>query len=404
MNSILRTCKLLAAVSLVSLSISQAIAQRFTGPGVTETEIRIGQTMPYSGPISAYGAIGHAQAGYFQMLNDKGGINGRKIKLISLDDSYNPAKTVEHMRRLVEQEEVLLLFSSTGTATNMAVRKYTNGKKVPHIFVSGGDTAWGDYKNYPWTMGWMPTYRAEARLYGRHILGNRPNTKIAVLYSNDDYGKDYLQGLKEGLGDKAASMIVATETFEWADPTVASQIIALKGSGADTLFTATAGKQAIQAIQKVWEIGWRPARYTAVPATSPKAILAPAGFEKSVGTITAYYAKDPAQQRWRDDSAVKDYLAWAKKYYAGDPEDGIAAYGYQVAQALEHVLRNCGDNLSRENVMKVATSMKDVEFPMLFPGVKINTSPTDYHPIRQFVMMRFDGKDWVPFTDVLTED
>ncbi len=379
-------------------------AQRYTGPGVTETEIRIGQTMPYGGPISAYGAVGHAQVAYFQMINDKGGINGRKIKLISLDDGYNPAKTVEHTRRMIEQDDVLLLFSSVGTTTNLAVRKYTNAKKVPQLFVAGGDTAWGDHKNYPWTMGWMPTFRAEGRLYAKHILRYRPDAKIGVLYANDDYGKDYVQGFKEGLGDKANAMIVRMESFEWTDPTVDSQIISLKGSGADTLFTATGGKHATQAIQKVWDIGWRPAHYTAVPAASPRGILAPAGLEKSVGMITAYYAKDPSVQRFRDDPAIKEYFTWAKKYFSGDPYDGIATYGYQVAQALEYVLRKCGDNLSRENVMKVATTMRDVEFPLLYPGVTVNTSPTDYHPLRQFVMSRFDGKDWVPFTDVLTED
>ena len=404
MYLIQRTGRFLAPVGLLLACISFAQAQRYTGPGVTETEIRLGQTMPYSGPISAYGAIGHAQASYFRMLNDKGGINGRKITLISLDDAYNPAKTVEHTRRLVELDDVLLLFSSVGTTTNLAVRKYTNGKKVPQIFVSGGDTAWGDHQNFPWTIGWMPTYRAEARLYAKHVLKNRPNAKVAVLYANDEYGKDYLQGFKEGFGDKAASMIVATASFEWTDPTVDSQIITLKGSGADTLFTATAGRQASQAIQKVWDMGWKPAHYTAIPAASPRGILAPVGLEKSVGMISAYYAKDPLVGRWRDDPAIKEYFAWAKQYYVGDPEDGIATYGYQVAQAMEYVLRKCGDNLSRENVMKVVTSMKDVEFPLLYPGVKVNTSATDYHPIRQFVMIRFDGKEWVPFTDLLTED
>lgn len=396
--------KLFAVAVLCIVTMTPCQAQRYTGPGVTETEIRIGQTMPYSGPISAYGTVGHAQVAYFQMINDKGGINGRKIKMISLDDGYNPAKTVEHTRRMIEQDDVLLLFSSVGTTTNLAVRKYTNAKKVPQLFVAGGDTAWSDYKNFPWTIGWMPTFRAEGRLYAKHILRNRPNAKIGVLYANDDYGKDYLQGFKEGLGDKASTMIVGMASYEWTDPSVDSQIISLKGSGADTLFTATGGKHATQAIQKVWEIGWRPAHYTAVPAASPRGILAPAGLEKSVGMITAYYAKDPAVERFRNDPAIKEYFAWAKKYYDGDAYDGIATYGYQVAQALEYVLRKCGDNLSRENVMKVATSMKDVEFPLLYPGVKINTTPTDYHPLRQFVMSRFDGKDWVPFTDVLTED
>lgn len=379
-------------------------AQRYTGPGVTKSEIRIGQTMPYSGPISAYGATGRAQAAYFRMLNEKGGIGGRKIVFLSLDDGNNPARTFEQTRKLVEEDDVLLLFSSVGTASGFAVRKYANAKRVPQIFVAGGDRSWGDYKNFPWTIGWMPTFRSEGRLYAKHILRNHPDARIAVLYANDDYGKDYLQGFKEGLGEKAATMIVGMETFEWSDPTVDSQIISLQASGADTFFTATAGKQATQTIQKVWALGWRPAHYSALPATSPQGILAPAGLEKSVGMVSAYYAKDPAMKGFSDTPAGQEYFAWAKKYYEGDPYDGIATYGYQVAQALEYVLRACGDNLSRENIMKITTHLKDLELPMLFPGVKVNTSPTDYYPINQFVMIRFDGKDWVPFTDVLTED
>jgi len=380
-------------------------AQRFTGPGVSEFEIRIGQTMPYSGPVSAYGAIGKAHSAYFQMLNEKGGINGRRIRLISLDDTHNPAKTVEHTRRLVEQEDVLLTFNSVGSATNLAVRKYLNDKKVPQLFVAGGDSAWGDHRNFPWTIGWMPTFRAEARLYARHILSQRPNARIAVLHASDDYGRDYLKGFREGLGSKAANMIVAEASFEWSDPTVDSQIISLKASGADTLFTAIAGKHATQAIQKAWDIGWRPQWYTAVPATSPSTILAPAGLAKARGMISAYYAKDPTHVRWQEDPAIQAYLAWGKTYARElDITDNIVTYGYQLAQALEYVLRNCGDDLSRTNVMKTVTNMKDVEFPMLLPGIRVNTSPTDYYPIRQFVMNRFDGTNWVPFTDPITED
>lgn len=389
---------------LVLCVLGTAWADRYKGPGVTESEIRIGQTMPYSGPISAYGATGRAQAAYFRMINERGGIHGRKITFLSLDDGYNPAKTVEATRRLVEQDDVLMLFSSVGTATNLAVRKYTNAKKVPQVFLAGGDSAWGDPTHYPWTIGWMPTFRAEGRLYAKHILQTRPEAKIAILHAEDDYGKDYVRGFKEGLGDRASSMIVGMQSFQWSDPTVDSQIIALKATGADTLFTATAGRQATQAIQKVWSLGWRPAHYTALPAASPRGILAPAGLEKSVGMISAYYAKDPSMSRFRDDPAVKAYFAWARTYYEGDAEDGIATYGYQVAQALEHVLRRCGDNLTRENIMKVVTSLSAVEFPMLYPGVTVSTSSTNYQPIRQFVMMRFDGKEWVPFSDVLTEN
>lgn len=401
----LRAALAAAVVAIVAgASALASAAERFTGPGVTTDEILIGQTMPYSGPLSAYGAVGHAQAAYFRMINEKGGIHGRKIRILSMDDGYNPAKTVEHTRRMIEQDNVLLLFSSVGTATNIAVRKYVNARKVPQLFVAGGDSAWAEPRTYPWTMGWMPTFRAEARLYGKHILKNRPDAKIAVLYANDDYGKDYLQGFREGLGSKADTMIVGAESFAWSDTTVDSQIISLKASGADTIFTATAGRQATQAIRKIWDIGWRPAHYTALPAASVRGILGPAGVEKATGMISAYYAKDPTFPSFRNDAAVKEYFAWAAKYYTGDAEDGIATYGYQVAQVLEHVLQRCGDNLSRENVMKVATSLKDVEFPLLYPGVKANTSPTDYNPINQFVMMRFDGRDWQPFGNVLTED
>jgi len=383
---------------------SPVIAQKRYGPGVTDTEIRIGQTMPYSGPISAYGAIGHAQLAYFQKINSEGGINGRKVTLISLDDAYNPAKTVEHIRRLVEHDKVLLIFSSVGTVTNLAVRKYLNAQKVPQLLTSGGDTAWGDHKNYPWTIGWMPTFRSEARLYARHILRTRPNAKIAVLYLNDDYGRDYLQGLREGLSDKAGRLIVAERSYEISDPTVKSQMVELRASGADTLFTATAGKHATQAIALAWELGWKPLHYTAFPASQKVGILQPAGLEKSVGLITAYYAKDPVISKWKNDSAVRDYYAWAKKYYDGNANDGIAAYGYQVAQVMEYILRRCGDDLTRENVMRVATSMQSVVFPMLMPGITANTSASDYHPIKQFVLVRFDGDSWQTISDVLSGD
>ena len=388
----------LAAGALV-LSTA-AIAQKRYDPGVTDTEIKIGQTMPYSGPISAYGAIGRAQLAYFEKINAEGGINGRKVRLISLDDGYNPAKAVEQVRRLVEQDDVLLIFNSVGTATNLAVRKYLNAKKVPQLLTSGGDSAWGDYEHYPWTMGWMPTYRDEARLYARHILQNRPNAKIAVLYLNDDYGREYLQGLKDGLGDKAARMIVAVQSYEVSDPTVKSQVVELMASGADTFFSATIGKHSTQAITAVWELGWRPQYYAAVSATPKIAILKPAGLEKAVGMITAYYAKDPTIARWQNDPAVRDYWEWAKKYYDGDPTNGLATFGYQVAQVMEYILRQCGDDLTRENVMRVATSMQNVKFPLLVPGVTVNTTPTDYYPIDQFELLRFNGDSWDAISDV----
>jgi branched-chain amino acid transport system substrate-binding protein len=321
-----------------------------------------------------------------------------------LDDGYNPAKAVEQVRRLVEYDQVLLIFGSVGTATNLAVRNYLNAHKAPQLLTAGGDSAWGDHQHYPWTIGWQPTYRDEARLYARHILQNRPNAKIGVLYLNDDYGREYLQGLKEGLGDKAARMIVAEKSYEVSDPTVKSQVIELQASGADTFFNATGGKHATQAIVAAWEVGWRPQFYSAVPATPKRAILQPAGLEKAVGMITAYYAKDPTFARWQDDPAVRDYWTWAKKYNPGDAADSIAAYGYQVAQAMEYILRECGDNLSRENVMRIATNMKNIAFPMLLPGVTVTTSPTDYYPIDQFELLRFNGDSWDAISDVIRVD
>ncbi len=391
------------ALLLGMLALSGAAsAEKKYSPGASDTEIKIGQTMPYSGPISAYGAIGRAQASYFDKVNAEGGINGRMIKFISLDDGYNPAKTVEHTRRLVEQDEVLLMFNSVGTATNKSVRKYLNTKQVPQLFLAGGDSGWSDPQQFPWTIGWMPSYRTEAKLYAQHILKHRPNAKIGVLYLNDDFGKDYVAGFKEGLGDKAASMLVLAEPYEMFYATVDSQVISLKAAGVDTLFTATAGKHASQALRKIWDIGWKPAIYTAVPAASPRSVLEPAGAHHAVGMITAYYAKDPNSSRNKDDPVIKQYFEWAKKYYPLDATDGIAAYGYQMAQVLEYVLKKCGDDLTRENIMHVATSMTNVEFPMLLPGIKVTTSPTDFRPVEQFVMTRFDGKEWIPFTDIIT--
>jgi branched-chain amino acid transport system substrate-binding protein len=371
-----------------------ADAEKRYGPGVTDTEIKIGQTMPYSGPVSAYGAVGRAQLAYFAKVNAEGGINGRKITLISLDDGYNPARAVEAARRLVEQDNVLLLFSSAGTATNLATRRYLNARRVPHLFVAGGDSAWADHGHFPWMIGWMPAYQLEASLYAKDILKTHPRARIGLLYAADDYGRDYAEGFKKALGDRAASMIVSEQTFQWSDPTVDSQIFALKASGADTLFSAMGGKHASQAIRRMVEIGWRPLHYTGVPSTSIKSILEPAGLGNATGLISAYYAKAHDDPSWKNDPAIKAYSVWAAKYYDGNADDGIAAYGYQVAQALEHVLRRCGDDLTRENVMHVATSMRDVEFPMLLPGVRVNTSATDHRPIEQFQMMRFNGKTW----------
>lgn len=390
--------KFLALLFVVLMLGADALAQKRYGPGVSDTEIKIGQTMPYSGALSAYGQIGRAQAAYFEMLNAKGGINGRKIKLISLDDGYTPPKTVEQVRKLVEEEHVLLIFNSVGTATNVAVRKYLNTRKVPQLFVAGGDAVWGDYQNYPWTMGWGGSYRMEGRLYAQHILANRPEAKIAILSINDDFGRDYVKAFKDALGARASSMIVAEQTYEYSDPTVDSQIVTLQASGADTFFGALLGKHASQSYRKMYDIRWHPQVYIAVAGASPHGILRSAGLQTAVGFITAYYGKSPEIPSTRNSPAMKAYFAWAKRWFPdGDAEDGIVTYGYQVAQALHYVLRACGDDLTRENVMRVATHMDHVALPMLYPGITATTSLTDYFPIEQFQMFRFDGKNWLPF-------
>jgi len=394
--------QLMTLCLMFCLAGADALAEKRYGPGVTDTEITLGQTMPYSGALSAYGQIGLAELAYFEMLNAKGGINGRKIRLISRDDGYLPPKTVEQVRKLVEQEEVLAIFGSIGTATNVAVRKYLNARKVPHLFVGGGDAVWGDYQNYPWTMGWGGSYQMEGRLYAEHILANRPNAKIAILSINDDYGRNYVKGFKDGLGARASSMIVAEQTYEFSDPTVDSQIISLKTSGADTAFIAALGRHASQAYRKMYDIGWRPQTYIGVAGASPEGILKPAGLHTTKGFITAYYAKSPEFPAIRNDPAMQDYFAWAKKWYPeGNEEDGIFTYGYQVAQAMEYVLRAAGDDLTRENIMRIATNMDQVEIPMLYPGITANTSPTDYFPLEQFQMFLFDGKNWLPFGPVV---
>ena len=396
--------KLLACIAmLLGITLSSSVfAQKKYDPGASDTEIRIGQTMPYSGPASAYGAIGKVEAAYFRKINDEGGINGRKIKFISVDDGYSPPKTVEMTRRLVEQDEVLLLFQSLGTAANTAIHKYVNTKKVPHLFVATGATKWGDPKNFPWTMGWQPTYQTEARIYAKDILANHPNAKIAVLYQNDDYGKDYLKGLKEGLGDKAAKLIVKEASYEITDPTIDSQLVSLKGSGADVFVNITTPKFASLAIRKVHDLGWKPVHYLNVVSNSIGAVLAPAGFEKAVGVITSSYLKTADDPQWANDPAMKDFLAFLKKYLPeAEPADGLNVYGYSVAQTLVHVLKQCGDNLTRENVMKQAASLKNLELPLATPGVRINTGSQDYYPIESLQLARFDGKRWVPYGKVI---
>ena len=373
------------------------------GPGASDTEIKIGNTMPYSGPASAYGVIGKTEAAYFNMLNEQGGINGRKINFISRDDGYSPPKTVELVRKLVEEDQVLFTFNILGTPPNTAVQGYLNDNKVPQLFVATGADKWNDPKNHPWTMGWQPSYRVEARIYSRYILKNLPNAKIAVLYQNDDFGKDYLTGLREGLGDKADKMIVATKTYETTDPTVDSQVVALQGSGADTLLTAAIPKFAAQAIRKVYDIGWKPAHFLTNVSISVGSVIRPAGPEKAVGIISASYGKDPTDPQWQNGTEYKDWLAWMQKYNASsNTADTNAVYGYNVSQTLIHVLKMCGNDLTRENIMKQAANIQDLKLPMLLPGIVVSTSATDFAPIKQMQLQKFDGTTWQLFGEVIS--
>jgi len=377
-------------------------AQKRYGPGVTDTEIKIGNTMPYSGPASSYGTIGKAEAAYFAMINDQGGVNGRKINFVSLDDGYSPPKTVEQTRRLVEEENVLFDFSPLGTPPNSAIHKYMNAQKVPQLFVATGATKWGDPEHFHWTMGWQPTYQTEGHIYAKYILDKLPNAKIAILYQNDDYGKDYVKGFKDGLGDKAAKMIVAEASYETTDPTIDSQIVTLQSSGADVFFDVTIPKFAAQAIRKVHDIGWHPTHFLNSVSNSVGATLTPAGLEASKDLITVEYEKDPTDPAWQSDKAYKDWLAWMDKYYPdGDKKDTFNVFGYNQAATMVQVLKQCGDDLTRESIMKQAANLKNYEAPMLLPGIKVNTSPTDYYPIQQEQLAKFNGKTWDLFGDVL---
>jgi ABC-type branched-subunit amino acid transport system substrate-binding protein len=395
--SINRRLALAAGLGL-ALAAAPALAQKQYGPGASDTEIKIGNTIPYSGPASAYGIIGKVEAAYFKMINEQGGINGRKINYISLDDGYSPPKAVEMVRRLVEQDEVLFTMSTLGTPSNSAIHKYMNQKKVPHLFLATGASKWNDPKDYPWTMGFNPNYQSEGKLYAQDILRTKPNAKIAVLYQNDDYGKDYLKGFTEGLGDKAKTMIVKAVTYEVTDPTVDSQIVTLQGSGADTFFNITTPKFAAQAIRKVADIGWKPVHYLNQVSASVGSVLKPAGLEKAVGLISMQYIKDPTDPKWANDAAMKDFFAFMKKYVPdGDPMDASATYGLAAAQLATQVLKQCGDNLTRENVMKQAASLKNVQVPMALPGVTANTGPYDFAPYQTMQLVKFDGTTWQGF-------
>jgi ABC-type branched-subunit amino acid transport system substrate-binding protein len=392
---------LLSAAAVLSLA-QPAAAQKKYGPGASDTEIKLGQTMPYSGPASAYGAIGKAEAAYFKMVNEQGGINGRKVELISLDDSYSPPRTVEQVRKLVEEEQVLALFQTLGTPTNTAIHKYVNAKKVPHLFVATGATKWGDPKNFPWTIGFQPSYQVEAKTYAKYILKNKPDAKVAILFQNDDYGKDYVKGFKDGLGDKAMSLIVAEVSYEVTDPTIDSQIVTLKSSGADVLFDVTTPKFAAQAIRKSYDIGWKPLHLLNNVSSSVGAVLVPAGLDKSIGLITALYGKDPTDPQWAKDPGMQRWRDFMAKYMPGaDTNDFNYVYGYGAAQLMTLVLKACGDDLTRENLMKQAASLKDVVLDTSLPGIKINSGPSDYFLIEQLQLARFDGKRWVLFGDVV---
>ena len=392
----------LSAVGLV-LACGLAWAAGQYGPGVTDTEIKLGNTMPYSGPASSYGTIGKSDAAYFAMINDQGGINGRKVNFVSLDDAYSPPKTVEDIRQLVEQDHVLATFNTLGTPPNSAIHDYMNEKKVPQLFVATGADKWNNPKHFPWTIGFQPSYRVEARIYARYILEHVPNAKIAVLYQNDDYGKDYLTGLRQGLGDKADKMIVATKTYETTDATVNSQIVALQASGADVMFTVAIPKFAAQAIRKIYDIGWKPTHILNNVSASIKTAIQPAGPEKAIGIISSAYLKDPTDPQWQDTPEYKDWLAWMKKYNSSaSTADVNNVYGYTVTQAMVAVLKQCGNDLTRENLMKQAASIHDLKLPMLLPGITVSTSADDFAPIKQLQLEKFDGKTWQLFGEVIS--
>jgi ABC-type branched-subunit amino acid transport system substrate-binding protein len=392
-----------AAFAILAGSGSGASAQKKYDTGATDTEIKIGNIMPYSGPASAYGVIGKTEAAYFNKINAEGGINGRKINFISYDDSYSPPKAVEQARKLAESDEVLFVFNSLGTPSNSAIQKYMNAKKVPQLFVATGATKWNDPKNFPWTMGWQPSYQSEARIYAKYILKEKPNAKIAVLYQNDDYGKDYLKGLKDGLGNKASSMIVAEESFETSEPTIDNHIVKLRATGADIFVNIGTPKFAAQAIKKVAEIDWKPLHILNNVSASVGSVIKPAGFENAQGIISAAYLKDVSDPQWNNDPGMKQFLDFmAKDFPDGNKLDGSTVVGYGVAQTLVQVLKQCGDNLTRENVMKQAASLKDFRTEMLLPGIRINTSPTNFAPISQLQLMVFKGDRWVLFGDIIS--
>ncbi|MEK9721023.1 MAG: ABC transporter substrate-binding protein [Quisquiliibacterium sp.] len=392
----------IAAVAVAAaMAAAPASAKGQYDVGASDKEIKIGNTMPYSGPASSYGTIGKTMAAYFKMINEKGGVNGRKINFISLDDGYSPPKTVEQVRKLVEQEEVLFLFGILGTPTNSAIHKYVNQKKVPHLFVATGATKWGDPKGHPWTMGWQPSYQAEGRIYAMHLLDTMPNAKVGILFQNDDYGKDYVHGFEEALGSKAKSMIIKKVSYETTDPTVDSQIVDLKASGANVFFNVTIPKFAAQAIKKANEIGWKPVHYLNCGSASVGSTLKPAGLDASKDIISVQYNKDPTDPAWEKDPGFLEYKAFLAKYYPqGNLIDALNVYGYNSAMGLIQVLKQAGDNLTRANIMKQAASLNIPGLPMLLPGIDVKTSATDFYPVEKEQLIKFDGTKFIRFGKV----
>jgi branched-chain amino acid transport system substrate-binding protein len=403
-NQKLRIAALSTAVFALAATGGTAFAQKKYDTGATDTEIKIGNIMPYSGPASAYGVIGKTEEAYFKKINAEGGINGRKINFISYDDGYSPPKAVEQARKLVESDEALLVFNPLGTANNTAIQKYMNSKKVPQLFVATGATKWNDPKDFPWTMGWQPSYQSEAHIYAKFLMKEKPDAKIAVFYQNDDFGKDYLKGLKDALGAKA-SMITAEESYETSEPTIDNHIVKLKATGADVFISITTPKFAAQAIKKLAEIDWKPMHIVSNVSSSVGGVMKPAGFENAQGILSAAYAKDGADPQWDNDPGMKKFFAFLEKYYPeGNKLDASVVYGYGAAQTMVKVIEMCGDNLTRENVMKQAASLKDFAPDTLLPGVKINTSATDFAPIEQLQMQRFKGEKWDLFGDIINGD
>jgi branched-chain amino acid transport system substrate-binding protein len=391
---------LLATVLFALTAAAPAVAA--DTPGVTATEIKIGNTNPYSGPASAFSVVGKLETAFFKMVNDQGGVAGRKINFISLDDGYSPPKTLEQVRRLIEEDHVALLFNNLGTACNSAIQKYVNQKQVPHLFISSGADKWGDYQHFPWTMGFQPSFRTEAQIYAKYILKEKPNPKIAILYQNDDMGKDYLAGMKDVLGDKF-DMMVVTASYETTDPTIDSQITSLQDAGANVLLVAAIPKFAAQAIRKVHDLDWKPLFFMSFVSASIGAVINPAGPENAIGMISSGYVKDPNDPTWKNDAGMNEWRDFMAKYMPGaDITDGnyVSAYGF--SKAMLQVLKQCEGNFTRENIMKQATNLHDLELPTLLPGIKVNTSPTNYHPIRQTHLGKFDGTHWVLFGDVIT--